>query len=91
MMYPKFAAEPRNIRFGLTADRFNPFGEMSLSYNMLPVVSIAYNLPHLLCMKLLYKMSPLLILGRSAPGIDMVIFLQPLVEGVVGRRSCDVR
>ncbi|XP_076897802.1 uncharacterized protein LOC143551209 [Bidens hawaiensis] len=30
--YPDFAKEPRNVRLGLAADGFNPFGIMSLSY-----------------------------------------------------------
>nr|GEZ98473.1 hypothetical protein [Tanacetum cinerariifolium] len=32
--YLNFAAEPRNVRLGLTADGFNPFGNLSLSYIM---------------------------------------------------------
>ena len=43
--YPGFAAKPRNVRLGLAADGFNPFGEMSLSYIMWPVVLTAYYLP----------------------------------------------
>jgi len=80
MKYPDFAAEPRNVRLGLAADGFNPFGEMSLSYSMWPVVLTAYNLPPWLCMKPSYLMLSLLIPGRSAPGKDMDVFLQPLVE-----------
>ena len=29
--YPEFAADPRNIRLGLAADGFNPFGNMPIS------------------------------------------------------------
>ena len=32
--FPDFANEPRNVRLGLAADGFNPFGNMSLSYSM---------------------------------------------------------
>ena len=35
----------RNVRLGLVADGFNPFGNMSLSYSMWPVVLKTYNLP----------------------------------------------
>ena len=31
--YPDFSSEPRNVRLGLVADGFNPFGNMSLSYS----------------------------------------------------------
>ena len=43
--HPEFVREPRNMRLGLAADGFNPFGNMSLSYNMWLVVMTAYNLP----------------------------------------------
>jgi len=33
-----FAQEPRNIRLGLATDGFNPFGNMSTSYSMWPVI-----------------------------------------------------
>ena len=78
--YPGFAAEPRNVRLGLAADGFNPFGEISLSYSMWPVVLTAYNLPPWLCMKKEYLMLTLLIPGPHSPGKDMDVFLQPIVE-----------
>ena len=56
-----FANEPRNVKFGLAANSFNPFGNMSLSYSMWPVVLTAYNLPPWLCMKDSYFMLTLLI------------------------------
>ncbi|GKA97110.1 gag-pol polyprotein [Tanacetum coccineum] len=34
--YPDFAKEPRNVRLGLAADGFNPFGNLSQSYSMWP-------------------------------------------------------
>ena len=42
---PSFEQEPRNVRFNLASDGFNPFGNMSISYSMWPVVLIPYNLP----------------------------------------------
>ncbi|KAK9901827.1 hypothetical protein M0R45_001923 [Rubus argutus] len=39
-MYPEFAEEPRNVRLGLATDGFNPFGNMSLSYSMWPVMVV---------------------------------------------------
>ncbi|GKE14751.1 zinc finger, PHD-type containing protein, partial [Tanacetum coccineum] len=35
--YPDFAKEPRNVRLGLAADGFNPFGNLSQSYSMWPI------------------------------------------------------
>ncbi|GKF01081.1 S-adenosyl-L-methionine-dependent methyltransferases superfamily protein [Tanacetum coccineum] len=29
--YPKFAAKPRNVRLGLAADGFNPFGNLNMA------------------------------------------------------------
>ncbi|GJR50201.1 gag-pol polyprotein [Tanacetum coccineum] len=43
--YLDFAAEPRNVRLGLAADGFNPFGNLSQSYSMWPVILTTYNLP----------------------------------------------
>ncbi|GKB08156.1 hypothetical protein Tco_0836440 [Tanacetum coccineum] len=43
--YPNFAKEPRNVRLGLAADGFNPFGNLSQAYSMWPVILTTYNLP----------------------------------------------
>lgn len=43
--HPNFASEARNVQLSLAADGFNLFGNMSLSYNMWPVVLTTYNLP----------------------------------------------
>ncbi|KAL4278899.1 hypothetical protein GQ457_03G021490 [Hibiscus cannabinus] len=40
-----FALDPRNVRLGLASDGFNPFGNMSTSYSMWPVILLPYNLP----------------------------------------------
>ena len=37
MLYPEFAEDPRNIRFGLSTDGMNPFSEMSSSHSTWPV------------------------------------------------------
>ncbi|KAA0063951.1 transposon protein, putative, CACTA, En/Spm sub-class [Cucumis melo var. makuwa] len=36
--YPNFGSDPRNVRLGLASDGFNPFGQMSASYSMWPVM-----------------------------------------------------
>ncbi|GKF90088.1 retrovirus-related pol polyprotein from transposon 17.6, partial [Tanacetum coccineum] len=51
MKYPDFTKEPRNVRLGLCADGFNPFGNLSQTYSMWPVILTTYNLPPWLCMK----------------------------------------
>ena len=72
---PSFAEEPRNVRLGLASDGFNPFGNMSISYSMWPVVLIPYNLPPWMCIKQTFFMLSLLILGPTAPGNDIDIYL----------------
>ncbi|GJQ93667.1 zinc finger, PHD-type containing protein [Tanacetum coccineum] len=78
--YPKFAAEPRNVRLGLAADGFNPFGNLSQSYSMWPVILTTYNLPPWLCMKESYLMLTLLIPGPKSPGKDIDVYLRPLID-----------
>ncbi|KAM6577970.1 hypothetical protein CsatB_029807 [Cannabis sativa] len=78
--HPEFARDPRNVRLGLAADGFNPFGNMSLAYSMWPVVLANYNLPPWLCMKDNYFFLSTLIPGAKSPGKDMDIFLRPLVD-----------
>ena len=46
-----FSSNPRNVRLGLPADEFNPFGNMSTSHSTWLVVLIPYNLPPWMCMK----------------------------------------
>ncbi|RVW97993.1 hypothetical protein CK203_028978 [Vitis vinifera] len=79
-VHPSLALEPRNVRLGLASDGFNPFGNMSISYSMWPVVLIPYNLPPWMCMKQTFFMLSLLIPGPTAPGNDIDIYLQPLID-----------
>ncbi|GJX88616.1 DIE2/ALG10 family protein [Tanacetum coccineum] len=78
--YPDFAKEPRNVRLGLAADGFNPFGNLSQAYNMWPVILTTYNLPPWLCMKESSFMLTLLIPGPKSPGKDIDVYLRPLIE-----------
>ncbi|KAL5560845.1 hypothetical protein UlMin_037056 [Ulmus minor] len=78
--HPQFAGDVRNVRLGLAADGFNPFGNMSLSYSMWPVVLTTYNLPPWICMKAEYLMLSLLIPGPQSPGKDMDVFLCQLID-----------
>ncbi|XP_020097622.1 uncharacterized protein LOC109716524 [Ananas comosus] len=75
-----FSSEPRNVRLGLASDGFNPFRTMSISHSTWPVVLIPYNLPLWICMKQPYFILSLLIPGPSAPGNDIDVYMQPLID-----------
>ncbi|KAL6624425.1 hypothetical protein ACP70R_031746 [Stipagrostis hirtigluma subsp. patula] len=78
--FPAFAADARNVRLGLASDGFNPFGNMSTSYSIWPVVIVMYNLPPWMCMKDPYMITSMLIPGPKAPGNDIDVYLQPLID-----------
>ncbi|XP_077252318.1 uncharacterized protein LOC143891659 [Tasmannia lanceolata] len=78
--YPEFSSDPRNVRLGLASDGFNPFRTMSIAHSTWPVVLFPYNLPQWMCMKQPYMILSLLIPGSSAPGNDIDVYLQPLIE-----------
>jgi hypothetical protein len=70
-----FAAEVRNIRFGLGTDGMNPFGEIGNSHSTWSVTLCIYNLPSWLCMKRKFIMMPLLISGPIQVGNDIDVYL----------------
>nr|GEV18461.1 hypothetical protein [Tanacetum cinerariifolium] len=78
--YLDFAKEPRNVRLGLAADGFNPFGNLSQAYIMWPVILMTYNLPPWLCMKESSFMLKMLISGPKSQGKDIDVYLRPLIE-----------
>ncbi|XP_071683720.1 uncharacterized protein [Lolium perenne] len=78
--FPNFAQDARNLRFGLSIDDMNPFGEQSCSHSTWPVTLCIYNLPPWLCMKRKFIMMPVLIQGPKQPGNDIDVYLKPLVE-----------
>nr|CAD37092.3 OSJNBa0042N22.16 [Oryza sativa Japonica Group]CAE76043.1 B1248C03.2 [Oryza sativa Japonica Group] len=78
--YREFAKDPRNIRFALSTDGVNPFGDMSSSHSTWPVLLTMYNLPTWLCQKRKYVLLCILIQGPRQPGIDIDVFLEPLLE-----------
>ncbi|KAF7128108.1 hypothetical protein RHSIM_Rhsim11G0023200 [Rhododendron simsii] len=79
-IYPEFSMETRNVRLGLATDGFNPFGTMSASYSMWPVIMTPYNLPPWRCMKDPFLMMSLLIPGPNQPGTNIDVYLRPLVD-----------
>nr|GEU95212.1 hypothetical protein [Tanacetum cinerariifolium] len=78
--YPNFAKEPRNVRLGLAADGFNPFGNFSQAYSMWPVILTTYNLPSWLCIKESSFMLTLLIPDPKSLGKDIDVYLRPLID-----------
>ncbi|GJU49841.1 hypothetical protein Tco_1219396 [Tanacetum coccineum] len=70
----------KNVRLGLAADGFNPFGNLSQAYSMWPVILTTYNLPPWLCIKKSSFMLTLLIPGPKSPGKDIDVFLRPLID-----------
>ena len=47
--YPKFHEDPRNVRFALSTDGINPFGDRTSTHSTWPVILLIYNLPPWLC------------------------------------------
>lgn len=79
-LHSHFSSEPRNVRLGLASDGFNPFRTMSIAHSTWPVVLVPYNLPPWLCMKQSFFILSLLIEGPAAPGNNIDIYLQPLID-----------
>nr|GEX80598.1 hypothetical protein [Tanacetum cinerariifolium] len=80
IIHSEFAKDPRNIRLGLAADGFNPFGNLSQTYSMWPVILTTYNTPPWICMKETSFMLTMLIPGPKSPAKDIDVFLQPLIR-----------
>ncbi|XP_071925283.1 uncharacterized protein [Coffea arabica] len=78
--HKSFAEDPRNVRLGLASDGFNPFGTMSNSYGIWPVILVPYNLPPWKCLKDPFFFLSMIIPGPKAPGNDIDIFFRPLVD-----------
>ena len=78
--WPEFAYEPRNLRFGLATDGFNPFKGLNTTYSCWPVILCIYNLPPEVCMSYENLMLSLLIPGPNQPGNNIDIYLQPLID-----------
>jgi hypothetical protein len=79
-LYPNFASDPRNVRFALSTYGMNPFGELSSTHSTWPMIMSIYNLPPWLCHKRKYLLLTILIQGPRQPGIEIDVFLEPLLE-----------
>jgi hypothetical protein len=78
-----FAADPRNLRFSLATDGFNPFGNMSTQYSMWPVLLTPLNLAPWESVNPSNCFMDLLIPGPRCPGKDFDLFLEPLIDELV--------
>jgi hypothetical protein len=58
----------------------NLFDERSSKHNTWPVNLTTYKLPPWLMQKRKYLLLTILIFGPTQPGVDMVVFLEPLME-----------
>jgi hypothetical protein len=79
-LHSEFSSDSKNVRLGLCLDEFNPFGNMSTSHSTWPIMIIPYNLPPWMCMKQTSFILFLIIPGLKSPGIDIDVYLQPLIE-----------
>jgi hypothetical protein len=78
--YKWFSKDPRNVRLALASDGFNPFGMISTTYTVWPVIIIPYNLPPWLCMKQPYWMMSMLVPGPKSPGNNIDVYFHPLID-----------
>jgi hypothetical protein len=78
-----FTVEVRNIRFGLSTDEMNLYGETGSSHSTWSVTLCIYNLPSWLCMKHKFIMMPLLISGPVQIGNGIDVYLQPLIDDLL--------
>jgi hypothetical protein len=76
----EFGDEARNVRFTLSTNGMNPFGDLNSSHNTCPVILTIYILPHYLCQKHSYFLLTMIISGPKQPGNDIDVFLEPLME-----------
>ncbi|CAL2259321.1 unnamed protein product [Prunus armeniaca] len=76
--FPKFAADPRNVRLRLATDGFNPYGVLNQHHSTWPIFVFPYNLPPWKCMKKEYMMMTVLI--TEDPGRSIDVYLRPLVD-----------
>ncbi|XP_055812627.1 uncharacterized protein LOC129882385 isoform X1 [Solanum dulcamara] len=80
LLHPEFAIDPRNVRLGLASDGFNPFGAMSTTYSIWPLILIPYNRPPWECMKQSSFILSMIIPGKKMPENDIDVYLQPLIQ-----------
>jgi hypothetical protein len=78
--HKEFSDDTRNVRVGLSTDGMNPFNESMSDHSTWPVILTMYNIPTWLCQKRKYLLLTILISGPKQPGIDIDVFLEPLMQ-----------
>jgi hypothetical protein len=53
---------------------------LNVNYTCWPVILISYNLPPWLCLKQPYWMMSMLLPGPKSPGVNIDVYLQPLID-----------
>ena len=64
----------------MSTDGINSFGDRTSTHSTWPVILTMYNLPTWLCQKKKYLLLSNLIQGPKHPGIDIDVFLEPLMQ-----------
>ncbi len=76
-----FAANLRNIIFGLVTDGFNPFVDKTCIWSTWPIMLLVYNLPLWMATKRFFMLLALLIPGKEqVKSENIVVYLQPLID-----------
>jgi hypothetical protein len=70
----------RNIRFALSTNEMNPFGENGIVHSTWPVILVMYNILTWLCHKRKYLMVFILIQGPKQDDMNIDVLLEPLME-----------
>jgi hypothetical protein len=83
LQYKLFGLESRNIRFALSIDGMNSFGENRTVHSTWPVILTMYILSTWLCHKRKYLMLSILFQGLKQASTDIDVFLEPLMEDMV--------
>jgi hypothetical protein len=78
--FPWFDEDVRSIRFDMSTDGVNPFGNQSSTHRTWHVVLSLYNLPPWLCKKQKYMMLTILVSGPKQPSDRIDVYLMPLVD-----------
>ena len=78
-MHPSFSAESRNVRLGLCADGFQPFGQSGKQYSCWPIIVTPYNLPPGMCMKEPHMFLSVIVPGPNNPKHKIDVYLHPLI------------
>ena len=73
--YIEFSSEPCNVRLGLAADGFDPYGNISSTHSTWLIILTPYNLPSWMCMKRSSFMLLLLIPCPTSPENDIDMYL----------------